>query len=111
MEHGSRPDLRLTDRGSTDMPRCLYTVEASFFIKGRGLVLVPKIVPQEEKRLRVGDRVEIRRPDGSRLESCIGGIEIAHSSPPRPTCEAWILLRELTKEDVPIGSEIWSIDG
>jgi translation elongation factor EF-Tu-like GTPase len=93
------------------MPRCLYTVEDSFFIKGRGLVTLPGIVPCGDERYRIGDRVEIRRPDGSRLEWAIGGIEMINCTPPRLTKEVVFLLRDLGKEDVPIGSEIWSIDG
>jgi hypothetical protein len=91
------------------MPRSLYTVEDSFFLKGRGLVTLPGIVPREGERFRIGDWVEIRRPDGSRLVWAIGGIEMSDPAPPTPGVV--ILLRELGKEDVPIGSEIWSIDG
>ena len=92
------------------MARCLFTVEDTFSIKGRGLVPVPGIVPQGEERFRVGDSIIIRRPDGSHLESTIGGIEMISVTPPRPKNDVVILLKNLSKEDVPIGSEVWSTD-
>ncbi len=92
------------------MARRLFTVEDRFSIKGRGLVPVPGIVPQGAERFRVGDPIMIRRPDGSCLGSTIAGIEMVHASPPRPKNEIVIVLKDLSKEDVPIGSEIWSTD-
>lgn len=70
----------------------------------------PGIVPQGEERFRVGDTIVLRRPDGSRLEWTIGGIEIIRYSPPRPKSDVVILLRDLNRDDVPIGSEVWSVD-
>jgi hypothetical protein len=90
------------------MARCLFVVEDTFFIKGRGLLPVPGIVPQGDERFRVGDPILLKRPDGSCLESTIGGIEMINVTPPRPTRDVVILLKDLTKEDVPIGTEVWS---
>jgi translation elongation factor EF-Tu-like GTPase len=91
------------------MARRLFVVEDSFLIKGRGLVPVPGIVPRGDERFRVGDHIVIRRPDGSQLEWTIGGIEIFRT-PPRPNSDLGILLEDLNKDDVPIGSEVWSAD-
>jgi hypothetical protein len=92
------------------MARRLFVVEDTFLIKGRGLVPVPRLVPHAEERFRVGDHIVLKRPDGSRLEWTIGGIEIISASPPRPRTDLVILLKDLNKEDVPIGSEVWSVD-
>jgi hypothetical protein len=90
--------------------RCLFIVEDTFYIKGRGLVTVPGVLCQGEERLRVGDPLVLIRPDGSRLEWIIGGIELISCSPPRPKHEVVILLQGLSKDDVPIGTEVWSVD-
>lgn len=92
------------------MARRLFVDEDAFFIKGRGLVPAPGLVPEGDERFRVGDPILRKRPDGSRLEWTIGGIEMICCSPPRPTHDVFILLKGLSKEDVPIGSEVWSVD-
>jgi hypothetical protein len=92
------------------MARRLFIVEDAFSIKGRGLLPVPGIVPQGEERFRIGDPIVIKRPDGSRLEWTIGGIEMILCTPPRPKTDVVILLKGLNKEDVPVGSEVWSVD-
>jgi hypothetical protein len=92
------------------MARCLFIVEDSFFIPGRGLVPVPGIQRRGEERFRVGDPLLLKRPDGSCLEWKIGGIEMISCSPPRPKDEVVILLRGLTKDDVPIQTQVWSVE-
>ena len=91
------------------MARCLFIVEDTFIIKGRGLVPVPGILCQGEERFRVGDPLLLKRPDGSCLEWKIGGIELISCSPPRPKNEVVILLRGLSKDDVPIQTQVWSV--
>jgi translation elongation factor EF-Tu-like GTPase len=91
------------------MARRLFIVEDAFFIKGRGLVTVPGIVPEGDERFRVGDPILLKRPDGSRLEWTIGGLEMIHCTPRRQTDDVFILLKGLNKEDVPVGSEVWSV--
>jgi hypothetical protein len=92
------------------MARRLFIVEDTFSIKGRGLVPVPGILPEGEERFRVGDPILLRRPDGSCLEWRIGGIEMILCSPPKPRHDVVILLKNLGKDDLPIGSEVWSVD-
>jgi hypothetical protein len=92
------------------MARRLFVVEDTFCIKGRGLVLLPGIIPEGEERFRAGDPILIKRPDGSCLESTIGGIEMLLGSPPKPRKDYVILLHGLGKDDVPIGSEAWSVN-
>jgi len=59
------------------------------------------------ERFRVGDPLLLKRPDGSELRTTIGGLEILS---PNPTNQRVVLLKALTKEDVPIGTEFWSVD-
>jgi hypothetical protein len=92
------------------MARCLFIVDDAIFIKGRGLVPIPGILCQGEERFRVGDPVLLKRPDGSCLIWKIGGIELINCLPPRPKNEVVILLRGLSKDDVPIQTQVWSVD-
>ncbi len=87
------------------MARRLLVVEDRFLIKGRGLVPVPGISLGDE-RTRVGDPIELRRPDATTLVWEIGGSEWRHGAAPdkNATC---ILLKDLGKDEVPIGTEIW----
>ena len=90
------------------MARLLFTVEDTFLIQGRGLVPVPGITPVSDERINVGDNILIRRPDGTEFPWKIGGIEFITPQP--KTFDVVILLKDLTKDDVPIGSEVWSVD-
>lgn len=90
------------------MSRRLFVIEDSFFIRGRGLIPVPGIVPQGMERFQAGDPILLKRPDGSTLVWQIGGIEMIHTAVPRQ--DVVILLSGLDKEQVPIGTEVWSVD-
>lgn len=75
----------------------LFKVEDHFLVTGRGLVLVPGL---RDKKANVGDSIKIVRPDQTTIETIIRGI-------------GWNEFRDilvgndLTKNDVPIGSEVW----
>jgi translation elongation factor EF-Tu-like GTPase len=90
------------------MARLLFVVEDTFAIRGRGLVIVPGIVQRADEVFRVGDPLRLKRPDGTELLTAVGGLEMFMS--PVPGEEIPILLRELGKEDIPVGSEVWSVD-
>jgi translation elongation factor EF-Tu-like GTPase len=78
----------------------LFTVEERFMITGRGLVLVPGL---GNKMAKIGDKIKIVRPDQSTIEKIIQGISFNEFRD--------ILVDPgLTKEDVPIGSEVWLND-
>jgi hypothetical protein len=91
------------------MPRILFVVDDAFLIKGRGLVPLPGIVPMEGERFRVGDPILLKRPDGTSKRWRIGGIEMFTT--PAPRYDFPILLDGLVKEDAPVGTEVWSVDG
>ena len=90
------------------MGRRLFVVEDTFAITSRGLVLVPGILPKGNERFRVGDPIELRTPDGSAIATRIGGLEMIC---PNPRGDLVIMLKELAKTDVPIGTEVWSVGG
>jgi|SRR5580692_11353064 hypothetical protein len=89
--------------------RCLFVVSDTFAIKGRGLVLIPGIKPEGDERFRVGDIVELRKPDKAIARVKISGIEMLY--PPPPNGGLPIMLKDMTeKNDVPLGTEVWSIE-
>jgi hypothetical protein len=90
------------------MPRRLFTVSDTFFIRGRGLVPVSGIIPVGDERFRAGDPLLLKRPDGSEVRTTIGCLEILD---PNPTNQVVVLLKGLSKEDVPVGTEVWSVGG
>jgi hypothetical protein len=90
--------------------RLLFTVTDTFSIPGRGVVLLPELTPVGEERFRVGDPLKLRRPDGAEASVCIGGLEFLKSVKPKSKCELVIMLSGTRKEDIPIGTEVWSVD-
>ena len=90
------------------MARHLFTVKDTFLIEGRGLVPVPGIVPQGDEQFRIGDFIRLKRPDGSEIDWRIGGLEMLYPLP--SSKDVCILLGGLGKQDVPIGTEVWSMD-
>lgn len=74
-------------------------------IAGRGLVVVPgPLVPDfPGPAIR---KVELRRPDGSRAVAMLR-IDHQFQTPP-PKEHRWAcLFTELSKQDVPVGTEVW----
>lgn len=92
------------------MSRVLFTVEDRFLIRGRGLILVPGLPPGSGDQFRAGDSIVLKRPDGSPLSWSIGALEMIFEQPLRPLHERHvpILLLGLGKEDVPVGTEVWT---
>ena len=76
----------------------LFRVSDRFEISDRGLLLLPG---SEANYVPVGTQITIVRPDNSQIETKIIGI--AFDSSHSVTVE-----KSLTKEDVPIGSEVWA---
>ena len=75
----------------------LFKVDERFMVTGRGLVLVPGL---GEKKATLGDPVRIIRPDGTIIETTIRGIGFNKF-------REILVGGNLTKEDIPIGSEVW----
>ena len=70
-------------------------------------MLLPGLKPVGEQRFKVGDKIRLRRPNAGDLVVTIAGLELPH---PNPENEVLILLGELSKDDVPVGTEVWSFD-
>jgi translation elongation factor EF-Tu-like GTPase len=88
------------------MSTLLFTVVDTFQIEKRGLVVAAD-VKRDQTSLRAGDAIELRRPDGSSAITRVVGIERAIPYDPERTL-AILLPGDITKEDVPIGTQVWS---
>jgi hypothetical protein len=85
--------------------RRLLTVEDTFAMSGRGLMIAP--MPARHELRGPGDiTVELRLPDGTRREA---RLSVLHEDLyPTPAIRRWAcLFRDLGKTEVPIGTEIW----
>jgi len=83
-----------------------------FDITGRGVVIAfdttYEKLPRDFK-LMIGDLVEFRSDGLVVLQSSIAGIE--HCSPWTPNnVFAFVLPRNIRKQEVPIGSEVWTVE-
>lgn len=91
--------------------RRLLTVTDTFAIEGRGLVLAPDVDLGSECQLTL--TVELRRPDGSRLRAT-ALAQVPFVSPPNPNRRLRHFLTlhaDVGKDDVPIGTQVWAVDG
>jgi hypothetical protein len=89
------------------MPRRLLTVVDSFAIRGRGLIVAPWLAESEARRERFA--VELRRPDGSHAR-CEAFAQIPFLSLPALVLQVHLALFGVTKDDVPIGTEVWTLE-
>jgi hypothetical protein len=90
-------------------PFRISVVEDILRITGRSVCVLPGL-PKEPlpNTIRVGDVVELRRPDGTFLRTEIGGI--AHARTLKGASEWPLRFPEpITEADIPIGTEIWWI--
>jgi|KBSMisStaDraftv2_1062788.scaffolds.fasta_scaffold650157_1 hypothetical protein len=85
----------------------LFKVEDVFDLAGRGCVLVPAIPEGLDFRVRPKDQIQLRTPCGRLLETHIDAIELVKPLDGGPCRMAIMLPRELVKEDVPPGTEVW----
>jgi hypothetical protein len=91
------------------MAQPLFVVEETFTIFGQGIGLLPG-VPKYEGGPRVapGMSIELRRPDGTILATTIRAIEWIQT-PPGPAAPL-LMPPEISKEEVPAGTEVWLSD-
>jgi hypothetical protein len=87
--------------------RLLFKVEDVFDISGRGCVMAPVIPDNLDFKIRVHDRIQLRTPNGRVLETHIASLELLKAQDGSPCRMAIMLPRDLVKQDVPVGTEIW----
>ena len=100
------------------MARLLVTVEKTWVdpawmrrfhrLPGRPhLCLAPGVVVGPSECFRPGDQLLLKRPDGSAVEARIGGF-VCQCYPIRD--DNLIAVPDLLPGDVPVGTEVWSVD-
>ena len=87
------------------MPELLYRVDDVFDLGGRCVVATPGI-PPETPGIRNGTLLELRRPDGSVVQTQIADIAfVSPYDPKRPI--QFSFPPGLKKQDIPVGTEVW----
>ena len=76
-----------------------------FAITGRGLVVAPWLDAAEARPERFA--VELRRPDGS-TRAAIAFAQIPFLNPPPPIPRVHLALLDVTADDLPLATEIWT---
>lgn len=91
------------------MAQFLFRVADLFPLASRNSVIVGTDCPRTSlpATLKIGDRLEFRRSDGTRFNSTIAGIALG-GNPERSF--DFLLPPGVDKEDIEIGAEIWSVD-
>ena len=86
--------------------RRLLVVEDVFTIAGRGVILAPDIELHGPAMIQL--RVELRRPDGTTTTiDALAHLPMTNPPQTSPRMRYVVLLPNLTKSDVPIGTEVW----
>lgn len=78
----------------------LFTVNQTYMITGRGLLLTPGLGNKEAK---IGDAIKLIKPDNTTLDTIITGIVFNEN-------RDILVGSSLTKEDVPAGTEVWLLE-
>ena len=86
--------------------RLLFEVEDVFDISGRGCVLAPVVPDGLDFKIRANDHIQLRTPTGRVFDTHIAFIELLKMES-GPCRMAIMLPRDLAKNDVPVGTEIW----
>jgi hypothetical protein len=83
----------------------LLTVDDAFVAKGPGVVVMPRFTTATPPKGRFP--VQLRFPDGTKRH-VMAEVDVAHMRGPLPPF-AMYRLHEVTPEEVPAGTEIWSV--
>ena len=88
------------------MAERLVTVEEAFVARGRGVLIAPRFTLAQPRSGAF--RVRLRSPDGAERETS-AELEVSHM---RGSLAPYAMVRlpELAPEDVPVGTEIWTLD-
>jgi hypothetical protein len=88
----------------------LSKVEDSFEIPERGCFIVPGVPRYGENipKVHERDRIQLRTPDGRVIDTYVMPFSV-FSGPKAKDCFPIRLPLEISKENVPIGTEVWHI--
>jgi hypothetical protein len=88
-----------------------FTVADVFLIEGRGCVLVPGLPTEPESPVvKTGARIQLRTPAGRVIDTTIKAIEmITYRKRPEKICCPILLPKDITKDDVPIGTDVYLV--
>jgi hypothetical protein len=90
------------------MSRFLFKIIDTFWLETTGLVAASD-AKSRDVSLCVGERIELRLPDGSRLETEVAAIpRVRYLSDDPERRFDFLLPRGLQKGDVPVGTEVWT---
>jgi hypothetical protein len=78
----------------------LFKVENQFTIADHGLILTPGL-GDKVKLVSIGTEIRLIKPDKSELTTTIKGIMFEGN-------HDILISGEFTKEDVPVGTEVWT---
>jgi hypothetical protein len=83
----------------------LSKIETAFTVPNRGCAVVPAALPDPDLRVRAGDAVQIRGPNG-RLDARIGSVErlVRRDNGCRI---AFLLLGEIDRSQIGPDAELW----
>ena len=86
----------------------LFTVADTFQIEGRGCVLVPGLPCEPgDPNVNRGARIRLRAPCGREIDTFVKEIEmISYRTRPAKIAAPILLPHDLTKDDVPVGTEV-----
>jgi len=86
----------------------LFTVADRFQIENLGCVLAPGLSTEPgSPSLRIGARIRLRTPEGREIDTSIRDLPmISYRKMPEKITVPVLLPNDLTKDDVPIGTEV-----
>jgi len=87
----------------------LFKVEEVFEISGRGCVIVPAISEGQDFKIRLGEAIQLRTPEGRTLNTHIGSVELLTTA--GPSRIAIMLPPDVLSRDVAKGSDVWLTQG
>ena len=85
----------------------LFKVEDVFDISERGCVIAPVVPPGADSKIRAKDQIQLRTPNGRVHDTHIASIEWLKPQDGGACRIAIMLPRDLVKQDVPAGTEVW----
>ena len=91
--------------GFIAMSEFLFKIQETFHLQVIGLIVITDIKTKDAK-LKIGDEIELRFVDGSRLITRVESIPMECPYDPRRPF-SFALPKDINKQDVPVGTEVW----